>query len=337
MEWSICSISTRSEPTAAGRIELRMASGPNTCSICTPARLLVDPAAPSPAALHSHEDAHAQAQRGRAAPWGPERRRETRIWSGKNRFSLAPQLYQNTVEKLRHSRLVLGWEISEKELMPDALGCRVLLSAGASFLLWCCPLEAGGGIPKGSCCEKWWSPFPLVGVTFKLLLNTVLHPECGVFNRPDTSPPEGSNQCCTVLRGQQTLLSFYGVAIITVLLSNLRVKGKTYYFKHEILATIIIFSGMPFFPLMWEWNKLLRAMRICMEISHPKIHFPLFSATSNEKSRAREHETGLLFYFLGDSHHCTGPELWVRAAVSYPEVRNLSQEVLCCAGDQSRW
>lgn len=39
------------------------------------------------AALHSRGDAHAQAQRGRAAPWGPESRQEKRSWSRKNTFS----------------------------------------------------------------------------------------------------------------------------------------------------------------------------------------------------------------------------------------------------------
>lgn len=37
-------------------------------------------------------------------------------------------------------------------------------------------------------------------------------------------------------------------------------------------------------------------MRICMEFSHAKIYVHLFSATSNQKSRARVHETGLLFF-----------------------------------------
>lgn len=51
-------------------------------------------------------------------------------------------------------------------------------------------------------------------------------------------------------------------------------------------------------------------MRICMEFSHPKIYVSLFSATNNQKSCARAHETGLLFfYFLGDGHHYIGPEL----------------------------
>lgn len=39
-----------------------------------------------------------------------------------------------------------------------------------------------------------------VGVTFNLLLNALLHPECDIFNnRPVTSPLQVNIQCCAVV------------------------------------------------------------------------------------------------------------------------------------------
>lgn len=112
-------------------------------------------------------------------------------------------------------------------------------------------------------------------------------------------PPKGTTSAVLSWEDRkcQVTMILWGWDIIMLFLSNLRVKDKMYYFKHATLAIIIIIilSRMPFF-FMLVWNKLLRAMRICMEFSHPKIYVSLFSATSNQKSHARVHETGLLFF-----------------------------------------
>lgn len=78
-----------------------MASGPDTCSICTPARLLVDPAAPSLAALHSTGMLRLRGAEQLLGNLGAGKRKGPGL--GKTR-SLTPQLYQSTVGKAETSQ-----------------------------------------------------------------------------------------------------------------------------------------------------------------------------------------------------------------------------------------
>lgn len=132
MEQSICSLSTRSKPTAAGRTGLGMASGPSTRSICAPARRLVDPAAPSPGCRHTHTlGCSCPGTQGQSCSSGTreQAREKELLWE---KHVQCPHSGKKALQvMLRHSRLVLEWEVSGEQLTP---GCIFLCTVGGN----CC-------------------------------------------------------------------------------------------------------------------------------------------------------------------------------------------------------
>lgn len=86
-----------------------------------------------PAALPSHGEACAQAQKGRAAPRGPQSRREKRVstWTGRNMFSGPTGQLPNIVGKAKMEQVGTStrsfWEVAKARYF------RVLLS---SFVEW---------------------------------------------------------------------------------------------------------------------------------------------------------------------------------------------------------
>lgn len=151
------------------------------------------------AALPSHREACAQAQRGRAAPQGPQSKREKWVstWTGRNTFSSPMGHLPNIVGKAKMEQVGTSvrsfWEVAKARYF------RVLFS---NFVEWYVAFSTCGTSPSGLVEEfpkvivGRSGKLPLIGDTFRPSLNITLPPKCVIFNEVVISPQREQRLLC---------------------------------------------------------------------------------------------------------------------------------------------